>query len=272
MQVVLRHAMIAIAGLLVCLLCSMPLRAEPLDEFSIRVGGYANHFDTTIRVDDPRGRRGSEIDFDRELGLEDRDVIEFISAAWRPWRQHEFGLGYFHQTLAGGRRLERELHYGEETFELDAFAYTALTLQSFEFQYTYWAVLREQWAIGLRFGHIDYRIGTRIETGERGSNERLIVRTGGSVPAPNFGFDLRAELANKWRFNASLGWLEANVDKYSPIITTLRFGVEYLAWENVGLWADFGQNRIASGVDGKDIAGRVEIEEGGVRLGVTYRL
>lgn len=248
-----------------------PIEAKPLDEFSVRVGGYATHFDTRIRVDDPRGRRGSEIDFDRELGLEDQDLIEFVATAWRPWRKHEFGLNYFHQTLAGGRQLQRELHYGDETFAVDALAYTALTLESFEFHYTYWAVLRENWGVGLRFGHLDYRMATRIEIAERESDERLLVRTSASIPAPNFGFDLRAELAEKWRFTASLGWLEADVGKFSPIITTLRFGVEYLAWEQVGLWADFGINRIASSVDGRDLSGRVEIEEGGVRLGVTYR-
>lgn len=263
------------AGLVMVVVFASPLEAEPLDEFSIRVGGYATHFDTRIRIDDPRGRRGSDIDFDSELGLEDQDLIEFVSTAWRPWRKHEFGLNYFHQTLAGGRQLQRELHYDDETFEVDAFAYTALTLESFEFHYTYWAVLREGWAVGLRFGHLDYRMATRIEVAERESGEHLLVRSSVSIPAPNFGLDMRAELAEKWRFNASLGWLEADVGKFSPIITTLRFGVEYLAWEQVGLWADLGINRIASSVerlDEDDISGQIAIEEGGVRLGVTYRL
>lgn len=259
------------AGLFLCVALVAPIAAEPLDEFSMRVGGYATHFDTRIRVDDPRGRRGSDIDFDRELGLEDQDLIEIVSLAWRPWRKHEIGLGYFHQTLAGGRRLQRELRFGDETFELDAFAFTALTLESFEFHYTYWAVLRERWGVGLRFGHLDYRMATRIEVGERSSGERLLVRTNTSIPAPNFGFDLRAELAEKWRFSASLGWLEADVGRFSPIITTVRLGVEYAAWENVGLWADFGINQIASSFNDDDFSGRIEIEEGGVRLGVTYR-
>jgi len=263
---------VAVAGLL------GPARtvAQPLDEFSMRVGGFVTHLDTTIRADDPSGRRGTEVDFERELGLDDRDVIEFIGMAWRPWRRHEFGLNYFHETLSGGRRLERELVFRGELFEVNAAVYSALTLESFEFHYTYWAYMSERLALGLRLGHLDYRIATRIEVLASDSDDplqpRLRVTTSNTIPAPSIGIDLNVALAEKWRFNASVGWLEADLDRVSPLITTARAGLEYLAWERVGVWADFALNRVRADYRGDTLGGKIEIREGGLRLGVTYRL
>lgn len=250
--------------------------ATPLDDFAIRVGGLATHFDATIRADDPRGRRGSEIDFDRELGLEDRDVIEFLSMAWRPRERHELGVSYFHQTLAGGRTLERDLEFRGELFEFDAAVYSALTHQSIEFHYTYWAHLDERFALGVRFGHMDYRIATRIEVMSSDSGDplesRLRVTTRSTVPVPSIGIDFRMRLAENWRLNASAGWLEANFRYVSPRITTARVGFEYFPWEKIGFWSDIAFNRVRASYQREWRSGMIEIREGGLRLGVTYRL
>ena len=262
------------AGLL---LLPLSLPAAPLDTFSIRVGGFLSQVNTEIRADDPlTGRQGSLIDFDQELGLEDRELIEFVGLAWRPWQRHEFGVSHFHERLEGGRRLGRDLEFAGHVFEFNADVYSKLVMESFEFHYTWWATVHEDWAAGIRFGYLDYRIATQVIllVSETGSSEvaGLRARTAYSFPAPSIGFDLRIQPAERWRVNASVGWLEADLERISPQILTARIGLEYLPWENIGLWVDAGLNHLDADIDREHVGGSVLIEEGGLRLGMTYRL
>lgn len=261
------------------LLVASPVAANeepPLDDFEVRVGGFVTHLDSIIRLDDPRGRRGSDIDFDDELGLQDRDVIEIVSFDWRPWRRHEFGIEWFHESLSGTRMLQHEIDYGGEHFGLDTRVFSALILESTGYHYTYWPALHDDWALGMRFGFLDYRLSTRIEAlfSESGDDGVIgvRVRTYDTLPVPSFGLDFRYRLSEHWRMNASLGWFKAKLNRVSPVVANAHVGIEFLAWENVGLWADLGLNDLDAEYRSELINGRFRLEEGGLRVGVSYRL
>ena len=249
---------------------------ELLDQFAIRVGGFATRFDTEIRRDDPDGGRGTDIDFDKELGLEDRQVIEFIGADWRPWKRHEFGLNFFREEYRGTRRLNRDIVFGEETFALDSTVRSELALQAFEFHYTYWPIARETWALGFRVGYMDFRLHTAIELllGIDGEAPSMVAETEVTeyIPAPSFGVDLRAMATPRWRVSAHVGWFEAKFKNISPVVATARIGLEYLPWENLGLWADYGLHYLDADVHTSRFDGALRIYQGGLRLGVTWRI
>lgn len=246
--------------------------AAPLDTFVIRVGGFATRFDTTIRrAEDP----GDRLDFNDDLGLEDQKLIESIAVAWRPWRHHEFGVEYFDEELSGTRRLDRELELEEETFPLATTVSSTFGLEALEFHYTWWAAVHERWAVGLRVGYVDYsmRLRIRMLLGEQGEPPEVRVQAtwDDHVPAPTIGVDFRMVPAERWRIGGNLGWFEAEFESVSPLIATARLGVEFFPWERVGVWADYGMSRLDARIHSSRFDGAVEIYEGGLRVGVTWR-
>ncbi|HEX6927930.1 MAG TPA: hypothetical protein VF267_01675 [Gammaproteobacteria bacterium] len=250
--------------------------AETFDRVAIRVGGFVTRFDTVIRADEESGERGSEIDFNEELGLQEHDIIEFVGFEWRPWDRHEFGLNYFEETLAGTRQLRRDIVFRDVDFAVNATVHTRFDVDAFEFHYTWWPLMRERWALGVRFGYMDYRVLAEMNLllGEQGETPdvRVSARVVEYIPAPSFGIDVRVTPAPDWRITANAGWFEASFKTVSPDIITMRVGTEYLAWENVGLWADFGVNRMHADVHSSSFDGALKIQEGGLRLGVTWRM
>src|SRR5262245_23651045 len=48
---------------------------------------------TNIRVD-PSNGNGTDVDAEDDLGLETRRLEPRFAVRWRPWRRHEFELGY----------------------------------------------------------------------------------------------------------------------------------------------------------------------------------
>ena len=64
---------------------------EPLDTFSVSIGGYVTRFDTRVRADGELFG-GTTIDLSRDLGLDKDDMIGFLGVSWRPFARHEVGL------------------------------------------------------------------------------------------------------------------------------------------------------------------------------------
>lgn len=268
------------APLLAGVLCAPCIGAEPaaddvLDDFSIRVGGMMTRFDTTLwRV----GADGEAdiVDFDRELGLKDEKLIEIGAVSWRTGTHHEFGIDYFNESLSGTRKLDRDLEFQDEVFPLATTVRSDFTLEAFEFHYTYWPVLDERAAVGLRVGFVDYRVRTRLRMllGEQGEPPEVRVEAilADDIPAPTIGVDFRFAPAERWRIGAHLGWFEAEFKTVSPVIITVRAGAEYFLSENLGVWSDYSLSRLDGDVHSSSFTGGVEIYEGGLRVGVSWRL
>lgn len=126
-----RYALIGMAGSLA--LCGIaPAHAvEPLDEFSVRLGGYITRFDTDVRADGETSG-GTEIDLNRDLGLSDDEAIAFVAVTWRPWENHEFGLAYYGNESSATRELTRDIVFDGTTYEASASVDSKFDLDAYE--------------------------------------------------------------------------------------------------------------------------------------------
>lgn len=254
-----------------------PVSIAPLDSISLRAGGFVTQFDLDIHRDEGDIVGGSSsIDLDRELDLAEHTLIESVGLHWLPWTQHEFGLAYFNQRLSGTRRLEQEIDLDDVTFPIATTVYSTFSLESFEFHYTWWLIVDDEWALGPRFGYVDYRMRNRIQMllGERGEppEVRIAATWEDHVPTPTFGLDFRYVPAPSWRVSANAGWFEASFDNVSPVVASARAGLEYFFGDNLGLWVDYGLTHLDVDVHSGRFDGDVEIYEGGLRLGLVWRL
>lgn len=66
------------------------------DTFSIRISGYINRFNTTVKVDGDT-RQGTPVNLQHDLGLDDNNPVANIGLTWRPREHHEFGLNYYNK-------------------------------------------------------------------------------------------------------------------------------------------------------------------------------
>src|SRR5690349_17780706 len=100
----------------IALLAPTQARAvEPLDTASFRIGGYITSWDTKVRADGDT-RRGTEVDLDRDIGLDDSATIGYVGLTWRPWESHEFGLTYYQDDADATRTIARDITFRDTTY------------------------------------------------------------------------------------------------------------------------------------------------------------
>ncbi|TQD51299.1 porin family protein [Lysobacter aestuarii] len=272
------HRPLSIAlSLLLLASVAVPVHAvEPLDTFSIKLGGYASRFDTQLSVDGGN-LEGTEIDLDRDLNLDQDSTIGLVGISWRPFEHHEFGLNYYQDDVSATKVLQRDIVFDGVTYETDTTVRAERNLDTYEAYYVWWAASHENWALGPRLGlvwyNLDFGIDLTVDANGNpvGSGAGFDRDANGDVPAPAIGGGWRWTPADDWRISADLGYFSADISDVDANVTYARAGVEWFPWDNWGFWVDVTANRIDADLKKDDFRGNFDFREEGVRVGVAYR-
>ena len=247
---------------------------EPLDTFSAHVSGYITSFDTEIRADG-EGKRGTEIDLHRDLGLGDDNLIANVGFTWRPWENHEFAVSYYTQSADATRTIERDIEFDGTLYEASSRIRTDVDVDAYEASYTWWAANRDKWALGPRVGLIWYRmelgIDLDVDVGGNQGGASAKSKVSADVPAPMIGGGWRWTPLDDWRLSADVGYFTISVDDIDGDIYFGRAGVEWFPWERAGFSLDYTYTRIEADADKTSFSGNVNFTDAGLRLGFVYR-
>ena len=252
---------------------ALPAQAvEPLDTFSVRIGGYTSSFDTEVRADGQTDR-GTEVDLERDLDLDPDNLVGFVGFTWKPFENHEFGFSYYGNDTSKTHVIDREIEFDGDVYEIGATLDSDFDVDAYEASYVWWVANHENWALGPRFGLVWYSVDLKLSMERDASGNPSTVRgeVNTDLPAPTIGFAWRWVPAEDWRVGAEAGYLSAKVSDVDADIGFGRAGVEWFPWENWGFSADYVVSRIKAGSEQDDFDGDFNFVDRGFRLGAVYR-
>lgn len=252
----------------------MAMAVEPLDTFSVSLGGYVTRFDTRVRADG--NSFGTSIDLSRDLGLDKDDLIGFVGVSWRPFDRHEVGLLYFKNGVDAEKRLERDIVFEDHLYQASATVRGYYYVDAVEAYYTWWGFSHENWALGPRVGLTWYRVELGIEleadvNGDPVGSGSLQDAVSADLPAPTLGAAWRWTPADDWRIVADAGWFSTEVNGIDGDVTYARTGVEWFPRERLGLLLDYTLSSINARTDRDAFTGHLKLRNSGLRLGAIYR-
>ena len=248
---------------------------EPLDTFSARIGGYVTTFDTEVRANGVTGQ-GTEVDLNRDFGLDDSTAVAFVGFTWRPWEAHEFGLAYYQDDADATRQVTRNITFRDRTFAANSVLGVDVGIDAYEAYYTWWAASHENWALGPRVGLVWYRMDIALDllvdvNGNPVASGSFREEANVDVPAVTLGGSWRYVPAPDWRLSAEAGYFAANIEDVDADVLWGRIGVEWFPWEQAGFSLDYTLNKVTADVDQSRFNGDLDFLNSGVRLGFVYR-
>ena len=259
---------------MLCAVAPLAHAVDPLDTFSVRIGGYTNSFDTELRADGETSS-GTDIDLERDLDLDPDSLIGFVGLTWRPWEHHEFGFSYYGNDSSKTKVLQREIEFDGTVYEANATVDSDFDVDAYEASYVWWAAVRENWALGPRVGLVWYSVDAKLEmvADADGNPVSGAVREDVStdLPAPTIGGSWRWTPAEQWRVTADVGYLSAKVSSVDADIAFGRAGVEWFPWERFGFSMDYVVSRVRADADEGDFHGNIDFVDSGLRFGGMYR-
>jgi len=236
------------------------------DKFSVSLGGFLLDTSTEIRVDGEAA--GTEINTERDLGLQDSDRFR-IDAYWRMTPRQKLRLMYFDTNNTATKTLERDIEVGDEIYEVDLEVRATTETQVTELAYEFDFLQREKYELGVTAGihNLSFKFGiAAVGNGQGVSRESESSANG---PLPVFGLRGVYRFTPKFYGEAAVQYFALAFDPYDGSVTDFTISG---AWQFSQHWAvGAGWNSFTTkvDVDGEDFDGSLRWRYGGARIFVT---
>lgn len=245
-----------------------------LDKASFSVGFVVPTFDTNLQANGALGN-GTNVDLERDLDLDQSGGVAFVRGTWRPFTNHEFSVGYFSTDSDATRKLTRDIVFEGNTYPVNSTVKADLGIDAYDLSYTWWGMQKEDWALGLRLGVVNYSIETKLslELDSAGNDVSgtLSNSVSPNVPAPAIGAAWRLRVSDQWRLKAEAGYFSANISGVDGSVSYFNAGAEWFPWQRWGLTATYTYQAIDVSVDKSGFNGEIDQNSGIFSLGLMYR-
>ncbi len=220
---------------------------RPLDDWSLSLGGFDTTSDTTLRARAQTGgySAGGRINLERDLGLGRRQPVTQVRLDLLVGDHNGFGLEYFGFQRGSRNRLARDITYDGRTYAAAAELRSRFDYDFASAAWRWWAGEGDTaWGLGLGVAH--YRVRTVFE-GEASVDGvsvdgRVASDDGAFAPLLTLGW--RHAVNDRLRLYAEIAGVARNNGRLGGHIVDTSLGLEWFAFERLGLALEYGGTQI----------------------------
>ena len=247
------------------------------DRFQIDTGYFRISANTVLRYN--AGPGSGDIDFERDLGVnQDADTF-WLDATWRVGRRHQLKLAYTKlDRQRGDYTLQRDFSWGGQTYNAGLSASTSTGSDILGGYYRFALVRNDRYEIGPTVGVGYLSLNARIEatgtvSGPGGSESRSLDERAstGSMTGAVGGY-AQAWPAKRLALYADFLYIKVSPGDSEASVTDWRAGANYYFTRNVGLGAQYKHYRYSydRGVLVSKLGGEITYEGGQLFLSFLF--
>ena len=234
-----------------------------LSPFYFRVGAYLLDSTTLARVDGREGNIGSRLDFEDDLGLDERKETLLTGFRWRFRDRHFLELEYFNLKRFGRKRIETEITFRDQVYPIGANLDSSFTTEVTRASYGYRVVRRDDWGLAVSGGVHVTRLNARLDglvfdNVDPPFRSREVASV--TAPLPVFGLSGARRLGDKWGLIARGQFFFLDVDDVKGKITHLAAYLEHNTFRNVGFGLGYDWFRIDVDTADTNWRGSVDVQ------------
>jgi hypothetical protein len=216
------------------------------DRFNVRGGPFFASHDTRARVDSETLGIGTLVNLEDDLGLQSSTRTGRIDGYVRLGRRHQIRGGFISLRRGANVRLQRQVQWGSEVFNVDVGVESAVDLKLIPANYRFSVVKSDRVDIGLSAGVFALVADARVAAPEAGISEGESA----TFPLPVFGGDFDVAVAPRVFLIGGVEYFGLSIQDVSGSWSEFRGGVEVFPLRNVGLGAAYRHVNIE--IDGTD--------------------
>ncbi len=201
------------------------------DRGSIAFGAFFVEEETEIRVSSDTLGEGTLISFEDDLGLDEDEEVVRLGGYYRFKPRHRIEFNYFKISRDGKATILRDIQIDDTIFPAGSKVRTELDFTVFKTAYVYSFYQTPKLELGVSTALTIYEFDSDVlspltRTQEDGD---------GTAPFPTFGLRVKWPFKPKWTFGASWDYFEIDESDVEGQVIDILIGVEYQAWQKVGL-------------------------------------
>jgi hypothetical protein len=208
-----------------------PAAAQRFDDtVSLRVEAFFAGINSSARVGNAAGSRGTEIDFEDDLDLDASKTLPAFELGWRINDDWVVQGQYYSLSRRTDATLDREIEVGDTLYPVNGSVGAGFNSDVYRFTIGNLLIQRDQLEVGVGVGlhATDFAIFVEGEGAVSGQPARF-RREGRSIfaPLPTIGAFGQWEPASRLTLSARVDWLSLTVDDYSGRLINAEAAVAY---------------------------------------------
>jgi hypothetical protein len=253
-----------------------PAQALLDDKFVFSLGAFVVGSDITARLNGS-STTNPDIDFDETFGKASDATRIRADGLWRITPTHHLRFLYFDNSTSRSRVIDRDIAWGDNTFQAGGLVESETDMKLFELAYEYAFMRRPTYevsgSIGLHYMDLTQRLSGQATITDANGNQTPVQFTSkqNSVPLPLPVIGIRAGwvVAPQVYLEAQGQIFKAEINGIDGRVTDVRATATWMFNPHFGL--GLGYNRFATTADvGKDdFDGRLRLAYSGLQLFVT---
>lgn len=237
------------------------------DRVSLSVGTFLLNTETTMRVDGA-SRRGTVLDLQRDLGIDDTDRFRF-DGYWRITPRQKLRAMYFDTRHRDERRIDRDIQFGDTTFPIQTEIVATFRTRVAELAYEYAVLKSDRYELAATIGlhNLEFDLGLAAPAVSQGATLARSASANGPLPV--------AGLHGTWRLGgplyaeASVQFFKIHIDPYDGRLEDYNAALVWQALRHVAIGVGYSDSITRVDVSGSRFDGHLRWKYGGARVFAT---
>lgn len=216
----------------------------------LSVGAYLVTFGSDVRADSDDLGRGTKIDLEDQLDLDDEIVAYRVDGYWRFFNRHRLELGYYDVSRDGERTLDEQIQFGDEVFDAGVTVESDFDFRVGKVAYAYSLIQNDQWDAALSLGVTAIQFKAAIEGEVFVGNQSLNAGTETKetlAPIPVLGGRVWYAFADNWTARLKGDIFKLDIGKYEGSLYDAELALDYDLTDAFGV--TLGYNYVNIDVD-----------------------
>ena len=200
------------------------------DALTLEVSAYAPKVDTTARFDSATFGAGTTVNFEEDLGLDDRKIQAAVLGRLRLGDRWRIEGEYFSLDRSGTRAINRTINWGGNIYPVGIVVNSEFDSDIYRLSAGYSFIKNPQAEFGIALGlHV-----TDFTASLAGAN--VAKRTGDALaPLPTIGFYGAYAITPRWLLSGRVDFFSLNYNDYDGSLINLVGAVDYRFTRNFGI-------------------------------------
>jgi hypothetical protein len=237
------------------------------EKYNVSIGYFLPAIDTELRADSATLGRGTVINLEDDLGLEEDQNTGIINATMRLGQRHRLGLGYFRLNRSATGLINRTIQFEDQVFAVNTLVSTTFNNDIIFFNYMYSIFQKKNAELALALGFHYMNTDTTLSA----SGGSISSSTDAAAPLPVIGVEYKYAVSPKLHLGLLAQWFEADAGDYDGSIRNLNASIEYFVQKNVSLGLGYNNFNVNVDVSGDNFNGALDWTYKGIQAFTSIR-